>query len=341
MRPHFLRSRLAFVCLLFSCLLTACSEQVGMRRTYVLTTGTTGGTFYPVGVALSTLVSAQEEAGFSLTAISSAGSMENIKLLRDNQAQFGLILAIFAAWAYDGEGPIRNPQRNIRSISAMWPNVEHFVLRSDLVTNGTVSDLANLQGERYSIGMRNSGAEQTGIYIFDALGIDYNEDLSIAYMGYGPSANALQDGNIVGMNVPAGPPVTAITRAYALLGDRMTILNFSEEEINAVNAQFPLWDLYQMNPGTYPLQEKPITTAYSPNVFVVRDDVSEDIVYNVTKLLWDNLAALQEIHSATKAMTLEEALKGIPVPLHPGALRYYQEQGVSIPEHLLGNNGNR
>jgi len=173
------RSRLILICLLFNFLLTTCSERAGERRTYVLTTGTTGGTFYPVGVALSTLVSAEEEVGFSLTAISSAGSMENLKLLRDNQAQFGLILGIFAAWAYDGEGPIRSPQRNFRSISAMWPNVEHFVLRSDLVTNGTISDLANLQGERYSIGMRNSGAEQTGIYIFDALGIDYNEDLSI------------------------------------------------------------------------------------------------------------------------------------------------------------------
>ena len=96
-----------------------------------------------------------------------------------------------------------------------------------------------------------------------------------------------------------------------------------------------------MDPGTYPLQEKPITTAYSPNVFVVRDDVPEDIVYNLTKLLWDNLATLQEIHSATKAMALEEALKGIPVPLHPGALRYYKEQGVPIPEHLLESSSNR
>ncbi len=75
--------RLLSLCLLIACLLTACSDQPGERRTFVLTTGTTGGTFYPVGVALSTLVSAQEEAGFSLTAISSAGSMENIKLLRD------------------------------------------------------------------------------------------------------------------------------------------------------------------------------------------------------------------------------------------------------------------
>ena len=218
--------------------LVRCGEQHSQQRTYVLSTGTTGGTFYPVGVALSTLVSAEENADFSLTAISSAGSMENIKLLRDDQAQFALILGIFGAWAYDGSGPILNPQENLRSVSAMWPNVEHFVLKTELVKTGTVSDLNNLDGERYSIGMRNSGAEFTGFYIFDALGIDWTEELSIAYMGYGPSANALQDGNIVGMNVPAGPPVTAITRAYALLGEGMTILDFTKEEIDSLNYEF-------------------------------------------------------------------------------------------------------
>ena len=316
-------------------MLTSCSEQVGERRTYVLTTGTTGGTFYPVGVALSTLVSAQENAGFSLTAISSAGSMENIKLMRDNQAQFALILGIFGAWAFDGSGPIRNPYENFRSISAMWPNVEHFVLRSDLVTDGTINDLSSLDGERYSIGMRNSGAEQTGFYIFDALGIDYSDELSIAYMGYGPSANALQDGNIVGMNIPAGPPVTAITRAYALLGNSMTILDFTDENLEVINQEFPLWQSYEIEAGTYPLQEEPINTAASPNILVARDDVSEEIVYNMTKLLWENLATLQEIHSATKTMAIEVALKGIRVPRQAGALRYYQEQGVKIPEHLL------
>lgn len=329
--------RLLPLCLLLSSLLISCSDQAGTRRTYVLTTGTTGGTFYPVGVALSTLVTSEAEAGFSLTAISSAGSMENIKLLRDNQAQFGLILAIFAAWAKDGEGPIRNPQPYLRSISAMWPNVEHFILRSDLVTTGTLADLNNIDGERYVIGMRNSGAEYTGIYILDALGIDYANKFTIAYMGYGASAGALQDGNIVGMNVPAGPPVTAITQAYAQLREDMTILDFSADEIAAINQQFPLWDSYELAAGTYPYQEETVTTAASPNVLVVRDDVPEEIVYTLTKLLWDNLATLQEIHSATKAMALEVALTGIPVPLHPGALRYYREQGVEIPDHLLEN----
>ena len=330
-------SRLSQLIVVLSFSLTACNDQLRDNRTYVLSTGTTGGTFYPVGVALSTLVSAEENSDFSLSAISSAGSMENIKLLRDNQAQFALILGIFAAWAYDGSGPIINPQENLRSISAMWPNVEHFVLRSNLVTSGTIQDLNNLGGERYSIGMRNSGAEYTGFYIFDALGIDWANELSIAYMGYGPSASALQDGNLVGMNVPAGPPVTAITRAYALLGNDMTILNFSDQEITMINSEFPLWESYELAPGTYPTQEQPITTAASPNVLVVREDISEEIVYNMTKLLWENLATLQEIHSATKSMSLENALSGIPLPLHNGALRYYEEQGVSVPENLRDN----
>ena len=321
---------------LLNFVLFACNERTGERHTYLLTTGTTGGTFYPVGVALSTLVSAQEDSGFSISAISSAGSMENIRLMRDDQAQFAILLGIFGAWAYEGSGPIRNPYKNFRSISAMWPNVEHFVLHSDLVQAGGIRDINSLDGQRFSIGMRNSGAEYTGIYIFDALGIDYDNELSIAYMGYGPSANALQDGNIVGMNIPAGPPVTAITRAFALLGERMTILEFSEEDVRMMNHQFPLWETYEITPGTYPAQEETINTAASPNIFVARSDVSEEIVYSMTKMLWENLATLQEIHGATRSMAIEIALRGVPVPLHPGALRYYQEQGVDIPAHLLG-----
>ena len=93
------RLTLLIVCLLLS----SCSERVGQRQTYVLTTGTTSATYYPVGVALATIVSAREDANFALTAISSAGSLENVKLLRDNQAQFATMLSIFAAWSYAGE----------------------------------------------------------------------------------------------------------------------------------------------------------------------------------------------------------------------------------------------
>lgn len=317
--------------------LSACSDELSRARPYVLTTATTGGTYYPVGVALATIAHAQlaQSEGISLTAISSAGSLENVKLLRDNQAQFALLQGPFGAWSWAGEGPVRNPQTHMRSVAAMWKNVEHFVLLTRLTETGTMSDLNNLDGERYVLGARNSGAEQTGRFILDTLGIDYQNKFTLAYMGYGPTTSAIQDGNIVGMNIPAGAPVSSITQAYALLGDRMTILSWTQESLDKINARYPLWDWYEFPPETYPNQEELIRTVASPNVLVTRVDIPEDVVYNITKVIWENLATLQEIHGATKDMRLEIAVAGLGAPLHAGALRYYREVGLEIPERLI------
>ena len=147
-------SRLICVVILTSLLYGACSDELSKARPYVLTTETTGGTFYPVGVAIATIAHAQlaESDGISMTAISSAGSLENIKLLRDNQAQFAILQGPFGAWSWDGEGPVSSPQSHLRSISALWKNVEHFVLLSELSATGTMQDLNLLSGERYVLG---------------------------------------------------------------------------------------------------------------------------------------------------------------------------------------------
>ena len=323
--------------MLASLLLGACSDELSRARPYVLTTATTGGTFYPVGVAISTIAHAQlaESDGISMTAISSAGSLENIKLLRDNQAQFAILQGPFGAWSWDGEGPVSSPQTHLRSVSALWKNVEHFVLLSELSATGTMQDLNLLSGERYVLGARNSGAEQTGRFILDSLGIDYQEKFTLAYMGYGPTTSAIQDGNIVGMNIPAGAPVSSITQAYALMGERMTILNWSQESLNAINARYPLWDWYDFPPGTYPNQTELIRTVASPNVLVTRVDIPDEVVYNITKVIWENLSTLHEIHRATRDMRMEIAIDGLGAPLHQGAIRYYREIGLNIPPRLL------
>ena len=317
--------------------IAGCTDGLNRSRPYILTTATTGGTYYPVGVALATIAHAQlnETKGISLTAISSAGSLENVKLLRDNQAQFALLQGPFGAWSWNGEGPVSKPQTHVRSVSAMWQNVEHFVLLSELAKTGEIMDLADLDGERFVLGARNSGAEQTGRFILDTLSIDYENKFNLAYMGYGPTTSAIQDGNIVGMNIPAGAPVSSITQAYAMLGDRLTILNWTQETLDKLNAKYPLWDWYDFPPGTYPNQTKLIRTIGSPNVLVTRSDIPEDVVYNVTKVIWENLATLQEIHGATKDMRLEIAIDGLGAPLHPGAIRYYREVGLEIPERLI------
>ncbi|MFM1897335.1 MAG: hypothetical protein RLZZ385_2409 [Pseudomonadota bacterium] len=329
-------SRIALSLLLIG-LLTACSDDLARTRPYVLTTATTGGTYYPVGVAIATIAHAQlaDSQGISLTAISSAGSLENVKLLRDNQVQFAILQGPFGAWAWNGEGPVSRPQTDMRSVSALWQNVEHFVLTTDLVRNGDIYDLNYLDGERYVLGARNSGAEQTGRFILETLGIDYENKMNLAYMGYGPTTSAIQDGNIVGMNVPAGAPVSSITQAYALMGDRITILNWTQEALDKVNAKYPLWDWYEFPPGTYPNQEQLIRTVGSPNVLVTRVDIPEEHVYQITKVIWENLSTLQDIHGATNDMRLDIAINGLGAPLHMGALRYYREGGLTIPERLL------
>ncbi len=325
--------------LILAIFLSSCSDELSRARPYVLTTATTGGTFYPVGVAIATLAHAQlaDSEGISLTAISSAGSMENLKLLRDNQAQFAILQGPFGAWSWTGEGPVSRPQSHIRSVSALWKNVEHFVLLTELTDSKFMNDLNNIDGERYVLGARNSGAEQTGRFILNTLGIAYEEKFNLAYMGYGPTSNAIQDGNIVGMNIPAGAPVSAITRAYAFMGERMTILNWTQDSLDKLNDRYPLWDWYDFPPGTYPGQTEHIRTIASPNVLVTHVDIPDEVVYNITKVIWENLATLQEIHGATNDMRPEIAIDGLGAPLHAGALRYYREVGLEIPDRLLIN----
>ena len=329
-------NRLVFGLTIIS-LLSACTDELSANRPYILTTATSGGAFYPIGVAMATISKSQLQPEFniSLSAISSAGSLENVKLLRDNEAQFGILQGVFAAWAWDGDGPIRNPQTGMRSVSALWFNVEHFVLLSSLVKDGTISDLGNLQGERFVLGARNSGAEQSGRFILETLGIDYESGMNLAYMGYEGAASAMQDGNVVGMNVPAGAPTSAITQAFAQMGNNITLLTFSQEELDALNSRYDLWDWYDFPPGTYPNLDVLVRSIASPNVLVVRSDVPDEVVYRVTKMIWENLGTLQDIHAATKDMKLERALRGMVAPLHPGALRYYREIGFDIPPHLI------
>ncbi|WP_045413474.1 TAXI family TRAP transporter solute-binding subunit [Vibrio owensii] len=307
-------------------------------RSYILATASTGGTYYPVGVALATLskVKLAPKHHFSLSAISSAGSGENVKLLNENEAQFAILQGLYGAWAWSGEGPYQKSgrQEQLRSVSMLWQNVEHFIVRSDLAKTGTVTDLNNLDGKKFSIGKKNSGTENSGRQIMKGLKVDPDK-FNLAYMGYGGSASALQNGTIDGMNTPAGVPVGAVTQAFAALGKDISILSFTDEQIKEANGNYNLWTKYEIPANTYPGLDKPITTIAQPNFLAVREDISEEDVYQLTKAIYENLPFLQGIHKATKAMAIEKAIAGLPVPLHPGAARYYKEMGIEIPSDLM------
>jgi len=312
--------------------------QAQDTRSYILATATTGGTYYPVGVALATLAKVKLEPsdGIAMSAISSAGSGENVKLLRENQAQFGILQGLFGAWAADGSGMLEaeGPQPNLRSISMLWVNVEHFVVTKDMAKTGTVDDLAEFGGAAFSIGARNSGTEGSGRAILGGLGIDPEEVFEIAYMGYTPTAEALQNGTIKGANLPGGVPVSAVAQAFAAMGDDLVILDFTEEQIERANSQFEVWPAYEIPADTYPGQSEAVSTVAQPNFLAVNEDVPEEDVYLITKTIYENLPFLHNIHAATRDMALEKAIAGLPLPLHPGAARFYEEQGMTIPDRL-------
>lgn len=320
-------------------LLCAQGAQAQENKNYILATATTGGTYYPVGVALATLtkVKLEPKEKISLSAISSAGSGENVKMLRENEAQFAILQGLYGAWAWSGKGAVKDsgPQKHLRSVTMLWQNVEHFAIKSDHAKTGTMADLKSLKGKKFSIGKKNSGTEGSGRHILEGLGYNPDTDFDLAYLGYGPSADAMQNGTIEGMNIPAGPPVGAITRAYAALGKDVTVLDFTDEEIKQANNGFDLWTRFVIPANTYPGQDKAINTIAQPNFLAVRDDIDEEAVYKITKTVYENLGFLQGIHKATQAMALDRAIAGLPVPLHPGAARFYREQGITIPDALV------
>lgn len=315
------------------------SHTVRAQESYILATATTGGTYYPVGVALATLVKVKLEpkAKISLAAISSAGSGENVKLLREKQAQFAILQGLYGAWAWSGEGQVQpdGPQKHLRSMTMLWQNVEHFTVRSEYAKTGLIDDLKNLKGRKFSIGKRNSGTEGSGRQILAGLGINPEGSFDLVYQGYGPSAEALQNGTIAGMNTPAGVPVSAVAQAFAAMGDKIAILGFDDDQVKRANGIYELWTPFNIPANTYSGQTKDVRTIAQPNFLAVREDVPEETVYLIVKTIYENLPFLHNIHQATKAMVLDQAVAGLPMPLHPGAVKFYQEKGLKIPDRLI------
>jgi len=309
------------------------------ERNYILSTASTGGTYYPVGVALSTLVKVklQPKQKIGMSAINSAGSGENVKLLRENEAQFAILQGLFGYYAVNGVGPVESagPQKELRSVTMLWQNVEHYVVPATAASSGTVDDIVAMQGKKLGMGKKNSGTIGSNTVIMGNLGLDITKNAELFHAGYGPTVDAFQNGQIDGFGIPAGVPVGAITKVASAMGDKMKILSMSPEQQKKADGDFGLWTPYTIPAGTYPGQDADVQTVAQPNFLAVRADVDEDAVYRITKAIYENLPFLNAIHKATTAMDVQKAIAGLPAPLHPGAAKYYKEVGMEIPENLI------
>ncbi|MFD0915251.1 TAXI family TRAP transporter solute-binding subunit [Pseudahrensia aquimaris] len=313
------------------------SQAFAQSKDYILNTASTGGTYHPVGTAISTLskVKLLPKEKFSLTAVNSAGSGANVQALGAGTADFAILQGLFGSYAATGTGPITEPQTNLRSVTMLWQNVEQFVVPKEKAKTGTVADLMELKGMAAGMGNKNSGTLGSNRVLMAGLGMDIEKDFDLVYAGYGPTTDALANGQAMAAGIPSGPPTGAITKLMAANGDKFTILNVTEEQAKAMDGGRNLWVPYTIAAGTYPGQTADIQTIAQPNFLAVNANVDENHVYLLTKTMYENLPFLQAIHPATKAMAIENAMAGLPLPLHPGAARYYKEVGLTVPERLM------
>ncbi|WP_294874937.1 MULTISPECIES: TAXI family TRAP transporter solute-binding subunit [unclassified Sulfurospirillum] len=329
--------RLLFCLLWMFSLFISTSYAVEPNHKYILATANTGGTFYPVGMGIANLLSLKE--GMPFSAISSNGSFDNIRMLDTKKVDFAMIQGLAGMMAWEGTHMYHNkPHKNLRSVSLLWNNVEHFLVTKDIATTGNIKDLKNLYGQNFSIAENDSGSKASAEIIMDTLGIEYSK-MNLYYLGYNQSAVALQQGKIKGMNTPAGAPVVAVGSVFSAMGSlKVSLLEFSDEDLKKIQKQYPIWKRYIIKANTYPRQTKEIQTIAQPNYLVTDVDTPEEVAYRLTKTMYQNLAFLNSVNQGTMSLSLQHALDELVIPLHKGALRYYKERGVSIPQHLIYTN---
>jgi TRAP transporter TAXI family solute receptor len=302
----------------------------------VMATATIEDIYYPMGVGLASLCSIRlaKKHGIMVQAITSTGSGENIDMLRGKKVDLAILQGLFGKMAWNGMGIYEQPNKELRTISALWPNVEHFVIYEDKVRTGTVADI---KGLRFSIGRAGSGTERSGLTIMEGLGMARN-DVKEQYLGYFESSKAMKERRVDGANLPGSPPVSEVIEIYTTPGMEVVVLEFTDEQLEQIKEKTPYPGFrYVIPANTYPGQAKPVRTIAQPNFLAVRMDVDQEVIYLLTKTLFDNPDYLKQVHKMGAFITLENALSGLPAPLHVGSYKYYQERGLKIPENLISS----
>jgi TRAP transporter TAXI family solute receptor len=284
-------------------------------------TGGTSGVYYPLGVALSNIYGEKIE-GVKTSAQSTKASVENLNLLQQGKGEvaFSLGDAVSLAWAGNEDAGFPSKLDKLRGIAALYPNYIQVVASAE----SGIKTLADLKGKRVSVGAPKSGTELNARAVFKAAGLTYEDFSKVEYLAFAESVDLMKNRQLDATLQSAGLGVASI-RDLASSVD-IVIVPIPPDVVTAIGD--PAYGSGTIPAGTYTGQDAEVPTAAITNILVTHSDVSDDLAYQMTKQMFDNLPALQAAHAAAKSIKLETALSSMPIPLHPGAERYYKEQGV-------------
>lgn len=284
-------------------------------------TGGTSGVYYPLGVALSKVYGDNiAEAKSSVQA--TKASVENLNLLQQGKGEvaFSLGDAVSLAWAGDADAGFPSKLDKLRGIAALYTNYIQVVASAE----SGIKTLADLRGKRVSVGAPKSGTELNARAVFKAAGLSYDDFSKVEYLAFAESVDLMKNRQLDATLQSAGLGVASI-RDLATSID-IVIVPIPADVVAAIGDL--AYGSGTIPAATYGKQEADVPTAAITNILVTHSEVGDDVAYQMTKLMFDNLPALQAAHAAAKSIKLETALSSMPIPLHPGAERYYKEQGV-------------
>lgn len=316
--------------LVMSIFVTACGGNSGTttegeinKNDYFITvaTGPTSGIYYPIGGAFSNLI--KNNLGYRSSAQSTGASGENINLIGEEKAELAIAMADAIDQAYEGYGAFdgKEPMKDLTALMGLYPNYVQLVTTE----NSGITKFEDLKGKRVGIGAPNSGVEIGARSLYEAHGMTY-ADSRVDYLNYGEAIDQMKNGLVDAAFVTSGIPNATIMELGTT--NKIVIVPIEGEGAKNLIEKYPFFVEAVIPADTYDTG-KDTNTVTVMNILFVRGSLPEEVVYEITKGIFDNIDDIKASHNtANKHISLENALKGVDIPFHPGAEKYYKEMGV-------------
>ncbi len=285
-------------------------------------TGGTSGVYYPLGVALAKIYGDTIE-GARTSAQATKASVENLNLLQQGKGEIAFTLgdSLIDAWNGREEAGFKQKLDKLRGIAAIYSNYIQVVASKD----SGIRSIADLKGKALSVGAPKSGTELNARAVLAAAGMSYDDLGKVEYLPFAESVELMKNRQLDATLQSAGLGVASIRDLAASVP--ITVVPIEASLVEQIGKPFYA---VSIPAGTYEGQDADVATAAVPNYLVSHDEVSDELAYQMTAGLFGHLDQLASAHAAAKAIKLENALNGMPVPLHPGAEKFYGEKDMKL-----------
>jgi uncharacterized protein len=283
-------------------------------------TGGTSGVYYPLGVAIGKIYS-DKIPDVKTQVQATKASVENLILLQQGRGEIAFALgdSLKAAWEGDEEAGFKSKLDKLRTIGAIYPNYIQIVATAD----SGIKTLADLKGKSLSVGAPKSGTELNTRAILAAAGLSYKDMGKVEYLPFAESVDLMKNRQLNATLQSAALGVASLKDLS--ISTEITVVSVPKAVVDKIG---PPFKSVIIPANTYTGQDKDVPSAAVVNYLVTSSAVSDDLAYQMTKLIYESLPELANAHAAGREIKLENAATGSPVPLHPGAIRYYREKGL-------------